>query len=98
MHQAALREGLDPDRLSFVHALRVITDAVPAFQMVAPHAVPLLYERLLADSADGRRPPRRNRINPRVVKRKMSKFALKRVHHAERPPLTRSFAAAVALI
>ena len=98
MHEAALRQGLDPDRLSFVHALRVIADAAPEFQMVAPHAVPLLYARLLADIAAGRLPPRRNRTNPRVVKRKMSKFALKRVHHAERPPLTRSFAEAVALI
>jgi len=98
MHEAALQQDLDPDRLSFVHALRVITDAVPEFQMVAPQAVPLLYERLLADIAAGRLPPRRNRTNPRVVKRKMSKFALKRVHHAERPPLTRPFAAAVALI
>ncbi len=98
MHEAALRDGLDPDRLSFVHALRVITDAVPEFQMIAPHLLPLLYARLLADSAAVRLPPRRNRTNPRVVKRKMSKFALKRVHHAERPPLTRSFADAVSLI
>lgn len=98
MHEAALHEGLDPDRLSFVHALRVITDAVPEFQMIAPHLLSLLYERLLTDIAAVHLPPRRNRTNPRVVKRKMSKFALKRVHHAERPPLTHSFADAVALI
>ena len=98
MHEAALQQGLAPDRLSFVHALRVIADAAPEFQMVAPHALPLLYARLLADIAAGRLPPRRNRTNPRVVKRKMSKFKLKRAHHAEQPPLTRSFADAVALI
>jgi hypothetical protein len=85
MHEAALQAGLDPDRLSFVHALQVIADAVPEFQMIAPDQLPQLYTRLLQDIADGRLPERRLRSNPRVVKRKMSKFRLKRPEHDRWP-------------
>ena len=39
---------------------------------------------LLLQIAAGRLPPRDNRINPRVVKVKMSKWKKKRVHHRSR--------------
>jgi hypothetical protein len=51
MHEAALEADLDPDRLSFAHALEVVRDAVPEFQMVVPEQIPLLYGRLLVDLA-----------------------------------------------
>jgi len=98
MHEAALQTGVDPDRLSFVHALRVIHDAIPEFQMTVPDQLPQLYARLLRDIADGRLPPRRLRSNPRVVKRKMSKFRLKRPEHSHWPQPTYPFRQAVALI
>jgi hypothetical protein len=98
MHEAALQSDLDPDRLSFVHALRVIADAVPEFQMVAFGQLTHLYRRLLQDIADGRIPERRLRSNPRVVKRKMSNFRLKRPEHQHWPQPTLSFRKAVALI
>jgi hypothetical protein len=59
MHEAALQAGVDPDRLSFVHAVRVIHDAIPEFQMVSPAEHPRLYARLLQDIAVGRLPERR---------------------------------------
>lgn len=98
MHEAALQTRVDPDRLSFVHALRVIQDAVPEFQMVAHDQLSLLYARLLQDIADGRLPERRLRSNPRVVKRKMSKFHLKRPEHYHWPQPTRSLRQALVLI
>lgn len=98
MHEAALQEAVDPDRLSFVHALRVIHDAIPEFQMTTPSQLPQLYARLLRDIADGRLPERRLRSNPRVVKRKMSKFLLKRLEHYHWPQPTHPFRQAVALI
>src|SRR5919201_1061928 len=61
MHEAALQADLDPDRLSFVHAVRVIHDAIPEFQMVSPAEHPRLYARLLQDIAVGRLPERRLR-------------------------------------
>jgi Insertion element 4 transposase N-terminal/Transposase DDE domain len=98
MHEAALQAGIDPDRLSFVHAVRVLHDAIPEFQMVAPAERPRLYARLLHDLAAGRLPVRRFRSNPRVVKRKMSNFRLKRPEHHCWPQPAGPFREAVALI
>lgn len=98
MHEAALRVDIDPDRLSFVHALEVIKDAIPEFQMVAEDQRESLYQRLLRDIAGGRLPERRNRVNPRVVKRKMSSFLKKRPEHYAWPQPQKSFRDAVAVI
>jgi hypothetical protein len=98
MHEAALHAGVDPDRLSFVHAVRVIHDAIPEFQMVSPAEHPRLYARLLQDIAVGRLPERRLRSNPRVVKRKMSNFRLKRPEHRHWSQPTCPFRQSVALI
>jgi hypothetical protein len=98
MHEAALQAGIDPDRLSFVHAVRVLHDAIPEFQMVAPAERPRLYARVLHDLAAGRLPVRRFRSNPRVVKRKMSNFRLKRPEHRCWPQPAGPFREAVALI
>ena len=81
MHEAALEANLDPDRLSFVHALEVVRGAVSEFQMVAPEQIDQLYARMLRDIASGRLAERRLRSNPRVVKQKMSNFKLKRTEH-----------------
>jgi len=97
MHEAALQEHIDPDRLSFVHALQVVAEAVPEFQMIAPDQLPQLYARLLRDIAKERLPQRRPRSNPRVVKRKMSNFRLKRPEHYHWPQPTGPFRQAVAL-
>jgi len=92
MHEAAQQAGLDPDRLSFVGAIKVLQKAVPEFQMTAPEQLPALYQRLLRDIARKHLPKRRLRSNPRVVKRKMSNFKLKRAEHMAWPqPTHRSF-------
>jgi len=98
MHEAAVQAGVDPDRISFVQALRVLQNAIPEFEMTAPEQLPLLYERLLHDLADDLLPARRNRISPRVVKRKMSNFKLKRSQHYRWPQPQKPFRQAVALI
>ncbi len=41
MYQAALRDGVDPDRLSFTGALRVLRRAIPRAQRTAPKHLPL---------------------------------------------------------
>lgn len=97
MHQAALRAEIDPDRLSFVHAIEVVRDAVMEFQLVVPAQQARLYSRLLNDIARKRLPERRPRSNPRVVKRKMSNFKLKRVQHPTPPKPRGSFSAAVVI-
>jgi hypothetical protein len=98
MHEAALQADIDPDRLSFVHAVEVIKDAIPEFQMVAQDQREQLYQRLLRDIARQPLPQRRNRVNPRVVKRKMSNFLKKRPEHYEWPQPEISFREAVVVI
>ena len=98
MHEAACLAAVDPDQLSFTHALQVVQEAIAEFQMTAPELLHNLYQRLLRDIAAMRLPERRLRTNPRVVKRKMSKFHLKRPEHQHWPQPTRPFREAVALI
>ena len=98
MHEAAVQADIDPDRLSFVQAVELIKDAIPEFQMVAEDQREQLYQRLLRDIARRPLPERRNRINPRVVKRKMSNFLKKRPKHYEWPQPEISFREAVVVI
>jgi hypothetical protein len=41
MYQTAVQDGVDPDRLSFTAALRVLRRAIPCAQRTAPAALPL---------------------------------------------------------
>src|SRR5215207_6673772 len=41
MHEAARRDGVDPDRLSFTGALRVLRRAIPRAQRTRPAGLPL---------------------------------------------------------
>jgi hypothetical protein len=77
--EAAKRVAVDPDRVSFVGALRLIRDALPELDAASTEqARAKRYAVLLADVGKELNPPRRSRNYPRVVKRKMSKFPLKR--------------------
>ena len=44
MHQAALRDGIAPDRLSFTGALRVLRRAIPRAQRTPPDRLPLFAQ------------------------------------------------------
>lgn len=98
MHEAALQADLDPDRLSFVGALRIVQDALIEFQLADPSCHPALLTRLLHDLARERLPERRNRINPRVVKRTVIRFPRKRLEHVHPAQPSCPFRESVALI
>ena len=98
MHQAGLAYGLDPDRLSFVESLRLIRAAIPEFQLVDPALHDRLWSRLLRDIVRHSLPSRPNRTNPRVVKRKMSNFKLKRPEHRSVPQPALPFADVVVVL
>jgi len=55
------------------------------------------YEALLWEMSQERIDPRRNRINPRVSKQKMSKWKKKRPAHFHPPPLTKTFLESVVM-
>ncbi len=80
MHQSACEANLDPDRLSFTHAVEVLDTACYEFALVARQELPRLKQRLLADLREPATllPPRRLRFYPRVVKRAYSPFHRKR--------------------
>ena len=98
MHDAATQAGLAPDRLSFINAVRIIGDALAEFQMTAPEQWSRLYQRLLKDIARYQLPERENRSNPRVVKRKMSKFKLKREIHRHWPQPSKPLQEAIVIL
>lgn len=98
MHEAAVQNALDPDRLSFTNAVHIIRAAIPEFQMTTPEQLPRLYQRLLNDIARHRLPERDNRSNPRVVKRKMSKFKVKRKEHSHCPQPSKSFQEVIVIL
>jgi hypothetical protein len=98
MAHAAATAGLAPTRLSFLAALRLVRTTAADLQRAAPRTRPGLHRQLLADLAAAVLPPRRQRLNPRVVKQKMSNFRLKRPHHHPWPQPTKPFHAAVVIL
>lgn len=95
--QAAARRGLDPDRLSFLGCLQSLRTRLPECGELAA-AAGQWYEGLLWELGRQQLPPRANRINPRVVKRKMSKFKKKRPEHRPVPPLKKTFDESVVML
>jgi len=56
MHEAALRGGRDPDRISFVHTVRVVHRSLPRFAALPPSGVEKpARSRARGDSRGGRR-------------------------------------------
>ena len=98
MAQAAAAAGAAPTRLSFLAALRLVRTALPELQRASPRARRAVHRRLLADLAAAALPRRRDRLNPRVVKQKMSNYRLKRDHHRGWPQPTKPFPAAVLIL
>ena len=91
MAEAAGQEGLDPDRLSFLGCLHIIRTRMPECPADLAERESW-FRALLGELAKERTEPRRNRVNPRVVRVKMSKFAKKRPEHRGLGKLERAFA------
>jgi hypothetical protein len=98
MTDAARTVELPPGRLSFTNTLRIIGEMVAEAQRTASADHPRLYRQLLSDVSSTPLPPRANRSNPRVVKRKMSKFGVKTPSHRAWPQPTKPFHEAVFLL
>jgi hypothetical protein len=96
MQDAAAQAQVDPDR-SLVRAVSLRKEAIYDLQLVIPQQHARLYQRLVDDRTQQLLPPRAQRANPRVVRRKMSNFKLKRPAHHGLPPLQRTFAPTVAI-
>lgn len=98
MAAAAAEVQWDPRRLSFIHAARLVSMAIPEFQLVAPAQRPRLTARLLADIRRHRLPERADRLNPRVVKRKRVRYPPLRPAHRRWPQPTLPLREAIQLL
>jgi hypothetical protein len=98
MHEAAVQADLDPDRLSFLGCLHIVRTRMPECRARTSEELDEWYRTLLWELSTERTDPRRNRINPRVIKQKMSKFAQKRAHHRPVQPLTQTFEESIVML
>jgi len=96
MHEAALQTDVDPDRLSFTGAFQILKARLPECGTRLP--LRDWYTALLWEISQEKLPPRRNRINPRVIKQKIKKWPQKRAEHRHPPPLTKAFQDSVVMI
>jgi Insertion element 4 transposase N-terminal/Transposase DDE domain len=84
MFEAAQAAGVAPVQLSFTATLKILRCRLPE----APKSGPgrrRWWTDLLAEVGEAVLEPRRDRFNPRVIKRKMSKWPKKRPHHRKPP-------------
>jgi hypothetical protein len=98
MLQSATSQDLDSDRLSFTHAITVVTNAFSEVQQTSREQRPALMERLFADMRYPLLPVRRLRCNPRVVKSRQSKFPVRRLEHRQVPKLDKPFCDVIVLL
>ena len=98
MFQAAETVHLDPDRLSFTGCFQILKCRLPECDSSTPQSFDDSYQALLWEVQNERTEERRNRINPRVIKRKMSKWKKKRPEHRRQPPLKKTFKESVVML
>lgn len=95
VHDAAVTACVDPDRLSFSNALRVLRCHLPE----APgRSAEEWYRRLLREVRRQQLRRRRARWYPRVIKRKMSNWKKQRPEHRSPPQPTKPFREAVVIL
>ena len=96
MQEAAAVRGLDPQRMSFTGTLKILRCRLPECP-ASRRGLSRWYHDLVAEISEEVLPERRDRINPRVIKRKMSNWRKKRPEHRNRPPLSKTFIESVVM-
>jgi hypothetical protein len=97
MFKAARPANLDVDRLSFTGSFRILQCRLPECDGSTPQSFQAWQAALLQELQREIIEPRRNRINPRVIKRKMSKWPKKRAEHRHLPALKKIFIQSVVM-
>lgn len=98
MFEAATAIDLDTDRLSFTGCFQILKCRLPECDTRTPETFQAWYEGLLWEMQQEQIEPRRNRINPRVIKQKISKWKKKQPEHRPAPKLTKTFIETVVMI
>lgn len=97
MCEAAEAGGVGPRSLSFNNTLKILRCRLPECPRTAM-GLSRWYERLLAEVAEEILEPRRDRVNPRVIKRKMSNWLKKREIHRTYPQPTKNFRKSIVML
>jgi len=97
MSEAAARAEVPPRQLSFVNTLKILRCRLPECPR-SVHGLKRWYADLLAEIAEEVIEPRRNRVNPRVIKRKMSHWHKKRPEHYRFPQPTKTFRKCIVML
>jgi hypothetical protein len=90
MFEAAKTAAVSPLRIAFTGTLKILRCRLPECPDDDPGRN-LWWNRLLEEIAEETIPPRRNRINPRVIRRQQSKWPKKRAQHRHPPQPARPF-------
>ncbi len=97
MHQAAKQHGIDSDRLSFTNTLKILRCRLPECPK-SKRGFQVWYRNLIDEIAEEINEPRRNRINPRVIKKKMSSWKKKQPEHRHCPQPSMGFRESIVML
>ena len=91
MLKAADTANLDVDRLSFKGCFQILKTRLPECDARTKSSLVEWFDAVVWEMSCEKTPARRNRINPRVIKRKMSRWNKCRPGHRKQPPLKKTF-------
>jgi hypothetical protein len=97
MFEAATKQNLPPRQMSFTGALKILRCRLPECPR-NEKGRKRWYKNLLAEIAEETLEERRDRVNPRVIKCKMSKWNKKRPEHKHYPQPQKTFGEAVEVV
>ena len=97
MLEAANDLNIDVDRISFTGSFHILQGRLSECDGTNPGTIDEWFENLVDEISREVNPPRSNRINPRVIKRKISKWNKKRPHHRSLKPLVKTFEESVVM-
>ena len=98
MLEAAKEADIDVDRISFKGSFQILETRLPECDARSTATFQEWYEAVIWEVSREQIPARRNRINPRVIKRKMSRWNKCREEHRKQKPLTKLFKDTVVMI
>ena len=97
MCEAALAAECAPREISFINTLKILRCRMPEIPR-STCGLKRWYDDLIAEISEERLEPRRDRVNPRVIKRKMSSWAKKREKHRNSPQPTKTFGKSIVML
>jgi hypothetical protein len=99
MYESARSIDIDPRRLSFINAVRIVRETIQTMRDARTEQLPMLYRGMIAQIAAARLPPREERINPRVIKVvRPSNFPVKKPEHRKWPQPKKKFVDSIVML